>query len=307
MTRIRMRRVAWMMTLATVVFGLGFAGRIGVWKVLAPTQNDEISAAMPARSMTGAVLLHGGGRVPDEVRLRFIELAGGRSRARIVVVPSASGLFVDGPEADAYFLENWRRLGAASARILHTRDRDRANDPEFLKPLKEATGVWFSGGNQQRLCDTYVGTEFERQLHAVVQRGGVVGGTSAGAAIMSGLIILDGRTQAITGRGFDLVPGAVVDQHFLRRNRIGRLAQLLATHPDLIGLGVDESTALVVTGNEIRVIGDSYVVCCVPATTDRPPCTIVLKPGDRTDLAGLRQADPIVTSSTELDELLSGN
>ena len=108
---------------------------------------------------------------------------------------------------------------------------------------------------------------------ALLARGGVIGGTSAGAAIMSRMMIVSGRTEAKLGQGFDFLPGAVIDQHFLKRNRIKRLLGVVRSHPDLIGLGIDESTALVVDvrGKRLHVIGNSYVIACVPETSIATP------------------------------------
>ncbi len=177
---------------------------------------------------------------------------------------------------------------------------------EYVRPLREATGVWIGGGKQQFLTDAYLGTEVERQLKALLERGGVIGGTSAGAAVMTRVMINSGRTEAKLGQGFDFLPGAVVDQHFLKRNRLPRLLGVLRKHPDLIGLGIDEQTALVVDvrGKRIHVIGNSYVVACVPESSTSKagdpslvptpvpgPTTArleILKPGDEADLATLR-------------------
>jgi cyanophycinase len=124
---------------------------------------------------------------------------------------------------------------------------------------------------------------------------------------MTRVMIASGRNEPIEGRGFDFLPGAVVDQHFLKRNRIGRLTKLLARHPDLIGFGIDEETALVVgvQDQQISVVGDSYVVACVPASKDRPARFRVLKEGDQTDLADLWKPNPSVIPPIEIDEIAS--
>ena len=148
---------------------------------------------------------------------------------------------------------------------LHTRSRDEANDPEFCRPLADATGVWIGGGKQLALTNAYLGTEVERQLKALLDRGGVIGGTSAGAAVMTRVMIASGRTEAVLSRGFDLLPGAVIDQHFLKRNCARRLLGVVASHRDLIGFGIDEGTTLVISPRtgRLRVLGDSYVLACI--------------------------------------------
>jgi len=101
--------------------------------------------------------------------------------------------------------------------VLHTRSRDKANTTEFVAPLRHATAVWFEGGQQSRLAAAYVGTEVERELYAMSDRGGVIGGTSAGAAIMSRVMVEGGNPEPRMGTGLDLLPGTIVDQHFLVR------------------------------------------------------------------------------------------
>jgi cyanophycinase len=185
--------------------------------------------------------------------------------------------------------------------LLHTRSREEANAPEFLRPLEEATGVWLAGGNQSRLAASYVDTEVERALKDLLERGGVIGGTSAGAAIMTRIMITGGRSLATQGRGFDLLPGSVVDQHFLKRNRLGRLLGLLAEHPRLVGFGIDEGTALVFQGDRLSVLGDSYVVACMPASPEDETNRLeILKPGDQVLHSALQASARAGRSDTEL-------
>jgi cyanophycinase len=207
------------------------------------------------------LVICGGGGLPEPVRQTFIELAGG-PQAKIVVIPTASG-DADGPAAVlAEFLEPWTKPGGAAATLLHTRSRVKADEPGFARPLDEATGVWFSGGDQSRVTGVYLGTAVERALRSVLSRGGVIGGTSAGAALMSRVMITGGQDKATVGTGFGFLPGVVVDQHALRRNRVNRLLGVLAEHPDLVGVAVDEATALVVRQGRWQVVGTSYVVVC---------------------------------------------
>jgi cyanophycinase len=286
-----------------VLAGLGFVAWLGVDLVLlktAPAPSIRV-AALPRSG--GALVISGGGRLPEEVRDRFLELAGGQG-ARIILIPTARSTAYDetDPEQD---LEPWSSQGIASVQLLHTRSRSTANEPSFAAPLADATGVWIGGGSQSRLSEAYADTEVERQLKALLERGGVIGGSSAGAAIMTRVMIASGRIDPVEGRGFDFLPGAVVDQHFLKRNRIKRLTKLLERHPDLIGFGIDEETALVVEVRDqrISVVGDSYVVACLPASDGRPARFEILKEGDQTDLAALRKAEPSVIPSIDLREV----
>jgi cyanophycinase len=260
---------------------------------------DETPPSAPAPP-GGALVICGGGGLPESIRDRFITLAGG-PRAHIVVIPTAHRI-ADTPAVETV-LAPWKAKGVASVQYLHTRSRDTANDAGFVKPLTEATGVWFGGGLQTSLTRVYLGTEVERQLGALLERGGVIGGTSAGAAVMTRVMITRGRTTAEVDKGFDFLPGAVVDQHFLRRNRLGRLLSVLSDHPDLVGLGIDERTALVVNvqSRRMSVIGDSYVVACVPGPAGQPARLDVLKPGDEASFARLTgEAGPTLTIAPAL-------
>jgi cyanophycinase len=250
----------------------------------------SVSVSPPAEAqkpapavMPGALVICGGGRLPESARQEFVKLAGG-PKAKIVVIPTASGDADGPPTALAEFLEPWTRRGVASAVLLHTRSRARADESGFTRPLEEATGVWFSGGDQSRVTDAYLGTAVERALHGVLERGGVIGGTSAGAALMSRVMITGGQEKATVGTGFGFLPGTIVDQHALQRNRINRLLGVLADHSDLVGVAIDESTALVVHQGHWQVMGDSYVVLC-RSSGGQPPMRIdVYHNGDRGSL-----------------------
>jgi cyanophycinase len=235
----------------------------------------------------GALVIVGGGKTPDAVFSRFMKLAGG-DKAKLVIIPTASAA-ADKADPDKE-LASWKELKPASVVLLHTRDRKTANDPKFLEPLKDASGVWFGGGDQLRIADAYLGTGVEKELHALLKRGGVIGGTSAGAAIMSRLMIVGGTKEAKTAQGFDFLPGAVVDQHFLKRNRQERLFGLINKHPELVGFGIDEGTALIIQGRTLNVIGASTVTVCLAKSPQREARTIELKPGPSADLTALRRA-----------------
>ena len=214
----------------------------------------------------GSLVIAGGGRLPPEIRETFVGLAGGGD-ARLVIVPTASGR-ADDPDAADGVLDPWRELGPASLAILHTRDRDEADSEAFLRPLRQATGVWFGGGQQSRIADAYLGTGVERELHELLRRGGVIGGSSAGAAIQSRTMIAGGHPEPTLATGFDLLPGAIIDQHFLARKRLPRLQRAVARHPDRFGIGIDESTAVVVRGRDLRVIGKSSATLVLAEVPD---------------------------------------
>jgi cyanophycinase len=159
----------------------------------------------------------------------------------------------------------------------------------FVEPIRHATGVWITGGRQSQIAAAYSGTLVERELRAlVVERGGVVGGTSAGAACQSRVMIVRGRIHETPGLG--LIPGAIVDQHFLARGRKDRLFEALAQHPHLVGLGLDEGTALIVRDRTLTCLGDSTVTICLAAAGKHEATEVTLKSGETSDLTMLRRA-----------------
>lgn len=238
------------------------------------------------RKAKGSLLLAGGGNMPESVRNRFVELAGGKS-AHLVIIPTASPK-ADRPEPLPSFLM-WTSTGVATVDVLHTRNRTKADDPDFLKPLKTATGVWVSGGDQSRLTEAYHSTAVEKELLQVLERGGVIGGTSAGASVMSELMITGGTTEATLSDGFGLVPGMVVDQHFANRKRFGRLLGVLAKHPDHVGLGIDEDTAVEFHADKLMVLGNANAWLYMPGTAQEQPSLQRLKAGDTVDVLKLTE------------------
>ena len=235
----------------------------------------------------GSLLICGGGKLSEELTKLFVQTAGGQW-ARIVVIPTASDGVTD--EQIELLSEVWKTQGAMTVSVLHTTDRKQADSKEFIKPLTEATGVWFGGGSQLRIADAYLGTAVEQALGDVLKRGGIIGGTSAGAAIMSRVMIARGNPEAEVRTGFDLLPGTVIDQHFLARNRKPRLLGVLKERNGLVGVGIDEGAALLVTGRRMRVVGESTVTILLAASKTRPVREILLKSGEFADLTALRRA-----------------
>jgi len=244
-------------------------------------EKSDSCAARTSREKDGSLVICGGGNLPMKIFGRFLELAG-KHEAHVVVIPTAN-IRADAPNAEGLFLAGWRKAKLASLVMLHTRDREQANKPEFVAPLKRATAVWFNGGVQSRIAKAYVGTAVERELHALLKRGGVIGGTSAGAAVQSRLMIAGGNPVAVIGKGFDLLPGAVIDQHFLRLKRKPRLVGVVQKHPHLIGFGIDEQTALIVEGRRMEVVGNSTVTVCTWDVDTQQVKESTLKPGEIAD------------------------
>lgn len=215
----------------------------------------------------GAGALFAIGGAEDKLKKRtvlqeFVEAAGG-SKARIVVVPTASAL---GPDVTDVYRALFAALGAESVVGVRPENREDADDPAFISPLNDATGIFMTGGNQLKLAGVVTGTAFGRAVTAAHARGAAVGGTSAGASILAEHMIAFGRSGATPRQrmsqlsgGLGLVQGAIVDQHFAQRNRYGRLLSLVAQSPGLLGIGVDEDTAAVVRGTHLEVVGRGAV------------------------------------------------
>ena len=243
----------------------------------------------------GALVLAGGGTLGGEIITRFLDLAGG-PHASIVVIPTAGSRTAYGSSWKG--LDLFRDLGATHLTVLHTRDRAEADTPAFVAPLRAAQGVWFPGGRQWRLVDAYLGTRIHRELRALLARGGVVGGTSAGATILGSYLVRgarEGNHIVIAPgyeQGFGLLRGAAVDQHLLVRNRQNDLVQVIRLHPHLLGIGIDEGTAAVVQGDRLEVIGRSRVAVyardLVSHVDGRP--YVFLDPGDARDLGVFKRA-----------------
>jgi cyanophycinase len=248
-------------------------GCVVLWATLA------VGPLAAAEKVSGTIMLHGGGSIQTVVREKFLELAGG-DRARIVVIPTADP---DTP-LDPIRLEAWRNRNVQSVELLHAASREESEPESFAAPLRNATGVWISGGWQTRLASTYLRTPVEKELAALLQRGGVICGTSAGAAVLSRVMLV--RTDV--REGFDLMPNAVVDQHFLKRNRQERLWNVLAQHPDRIGIGIDEDTAAVVQGDRLTVIGESTVSLFLSPHGSQPRHEQLVQPGETVDLQPMR-------------------
>lgn len=239
----------------------------------------------PAR---GSLVIVGGGRVGDEIYDRFIDLAGGVD-APIVVIPTAGE---NDEEYNEFYggLTGFRRAGAGKLTVLHTRDRNEANSEAFARTIREARGVWFEGGRQWRLADSYLNTRVHEELTALLARGGVIGGSSAGATIL-GDYLVRGDTRDNTTmmgdhtQGFAFLKGVGIDQHVLKRNRQFDMIEVIEAMPELLGIAIDESTAIVVQGDRFQVLGASYaLIYDSRRMLDSGGQFYFLAPGDRYDL-----------------------
>jgi len=228
--------------------------------VLAQSNNIGLSKGPE----NGTLVIIGGGRLDSTIYNRVIELAGG-SDAKFVFIPTAGGdSYLNSERFEEQAIKEFRTDGFKNVTILHTRDREKANLEEFVKPLKEANGVWFGGGRQWRLVDAYQNTLVQKELENLLTRGGVIAGTSAGATIQGSFLARgDTKTNTIMVgdhlEGFGFISNIAIDQHILPRNRHFDMFKILKEYPELLGIGIDESTALVVQGDKFEVIGKSFV------------------------------------------------
>jgi cyanophycinase len=201
----------------------------------------------------GRLLAIGGAAGPG-LLARFAELAG----RHILVVATASA---EPDDLETRYVEAFDRLGAGSVRPLRLSTRAAANDPAVAAELNAATGVFFTGGDQERITATLGGTLADSELQRLVaNRALVLGGTSAGAAMMSGTMIVGGDGAAVqTGPGLEFLPGVLIDMHFAERGRLHRLLAAVARYPHELGLGIDEDTAILVDGDRFEVLGSGSV------------------------------------------------
>ena len=228
----------------------------------------------------GTLVVAGGGQLGPEILDRFIAAAGGKD-APVVIIPTA-GEDNAPMTAEASALS---KAGMTHLTALHTRDRAVADSEAFVAPLQQARGVWFVGGRQWRLADSYLGTRTEREIRAVLDRGGVIGGTSAGATIQGSYLVrgaVEGNQLMMSPgheQGFGYLRNVAVDQHLITRHREKDMLAVIAAYPHLLGIGIDEATAIVVRGDQFEVVGSSKV-----AVYDNPNAFYFLNAGDRFDL-----------------------
>ena len=254
----------------------------------------------------GSLVVVGGGRLSVGIIERFLQQAGGAD-VPIVVIPTAGG----GEAYDQYWpgLRPFKAAGATDLTVLHTTDRAVADSDAFVQPIREARGVWFSGGRQWRLADAYLDTRVHTELWALLDRGGVIGGSSAGATIQGSYLARgDTRTNTIMMgdhvEGLSFIRDVAIDQHLLRRNRQFDLLEVIEAHPELLGIGLDENTAIVVEGDEFEVIGASYVVIYdAERRLDSGGQFYFLAPGDRFDLK-TREATRLRASEAPIDRVV---
>ncbi|MCC6617956.1 MAG: cyanophycinase [Chloroflexi bacterium] len=254
----------------------------------------------PGQPRTGHLLIIGGAE--DKLRqrqilARFVSLAGGAD-ARVVVISTASSL---GDEATDLYVSLFRGMGITDARGMRPLVRDDANDRRLVAQLEDATAIFMTGGNQLRLSSVIGGTLLGRAIIDRHRHGAVVAGTSAGASAIASHMVAFGTSGATPKQrmtqmsaGLGLLPGVLIDQHFEQRNRFGRLLALIAQSPALLGMGIDEDTAALVSPKGIlEVLGKGSVTILDPARI-------------QTDAYEVKRHRPIMVSGVVLHSLPSG-
>ena len=243
---------------------------------------------------------------------RFIELGGGGEDGRFIIVPTAGGNYGGDGDVRDYnedqVLRGWRARGVQNVSMLHTHDPAVADTEAFVADLKQATAVWFNGGRQWNIVDSYAGTRTYDEFHKVLERGGVVGGSSAGATILgeylvrgdtrgSGIVMTDEENHQL---GFEFIRKVAIDQHINTRNRWDHIIPLIEQQPHLLGIGLSEDTAIIVTGDKFEVMGD-WMVAVHDNTRAYQPWEkpyFVLAPGDMYDMRARRIVVPVQVSGT---------
>jgi len=212
----------------------------------------------------GTLVIVGGGGMPDGLMDRIIELAGGPDSAKMVYVPCVEEASISPIQRT---VSSWKKGGVRQADFIHTKDRTKANaDEQFLKPLTDATGLWFGGGRQWNFSDSYYGTKAHQMMKDVLKRGGVIAGSSAGASIQAEYLAratpienFDIMAAGYERGGLGFIVGVAIDQHFSQRGRQKDMAKLVDCYPQLLGIGLDEATAIIVQKSTAEIVGRGKV------------------------------------------------
>jgi cyanophycinase len=246
----------WLRSFASVVLLLG--------PLVAARSADEAPEYGPAK---GTLIIVGGGSTKDTgITEYFLRRAGGKD-AKLVVVPTAAGNRNNDGSLRRYDAEktlaSWKELGVKKVTMLHTHDRAVADREDFAAPLADATAIWFNGGRQWNLVDSYLDTRTYRAFQQVLERGGVIAGSSAGATIQGDYLVrgaIAGPDIVMTPekeheRGFAFLRRSAIDQHINTRDRWDDLIPVIKKYPRLLGIGLSEGTAIVVKGDRFEVMG----------------------------------------------------
>ncbi len=256
---------------------------------------------------SGTLVIAGGGSMNGTgIIERFIELGGGAEAGRFIIVPTAGGNYDRAGELRVYeadrVLGSWRERGLKNVSMLQTHDPKIANTEEFISELRQATAVWFNGGRQWNIVDSYAGTRTYDEFHKLLERGGVIGGSSAGATIQGRYLVrgdTEGSRIVMTEEknhqlGFEFLRKSAIDQHINTRNRWDDIIPLIEQQPNLLGIGLSEGTAIIVTGDTFEVMG-KWMLAVHDNTRAYQPWEkpyFVLSPGDIYDMKARRVVAP---------------
>ena len=211
----------------------------------------------------GTLILIGGGAIPSEAMEIFIKNMGGKDKPLIVVPTSAPHESINLDREESI----WQSRGFMNVKVLHTIDPEIANTPEFVAPIKEATAIWFGGGRQWRCIDAYKNTLAEQEFHKLLERGGVIMGNSAGASVQGSFLARGGEASNIPiiapekehQVGFGFLKNMAVDQHADARNRWMEMQEIIAKHPEILGISIAENTAVIIQQNHLEVFGNGKI------------------------------------------------
>jgi cyanophycinase len=248
--------------------------------------------AAPPETPKGRLVVVGGGSDRGGIGKHMIQLAGGPDVPMLLMPQSSSSA-----NAAESSLKHWSEQGAKNLTVA-----DADDIPKTLELIKKAQIIWIGGGDQNRFMKAFAGTDVPQAIRDRYRQGATVGGTSAGAAVMSEVMITgDAQLNAVKGgatktaQGLGLWPHVIVDQHFVARQRFNRLLSAVLDRPELVGVGIDEGTAAIVTGSKFEVFGVGQIVVVdarqakAMAKTDELSAGVgvrlhVLKPGMTFDL-----------------------
>mgnify|MGYP005850674099 CR=1 FL=1 len=255
---------------------------------------------MGTESTRGSLVIIGGAedKEGDCLVLREFVRAAGGVNAKIAVMTAATGYPVEVGET---YINVFGRLGAESVEAVHTGHRDDSEKESSIRIVQEATGIFFTGGDQSRIVEFIQGTTLDKVIHQRHEQGAVIGGTSAGAAMMPDQMIVGGASvsnpsvdSVSMGPGMGFLPGIVIDQHFAQRGRLGRLLAALVLQPAVLGLGIDEDTGIIVKGDEFEVVGQGAITVVDETSTTH------------NNLEGLLKDEPIALCGVKLHILPHG-
>ena len=243
---------------------------------------NVIAQENPFYNKKGKLIIIGGGAIPDSLFSFFANYCGGKDQP-VVYIPTAT--------TDEAYIQNGEHLlkftsrGFNNLSTIHTRNKKEADDPKNIALLRNAKGLYFGGGDQQLIADAYAGTKLYDEMIALLDRGGVIMGTSAGATIMGSLMVGGDARNDISKKytlnpAFSFMTNTALDQHVLARNRQFDLIPVIEHYPGTLGIGIDESTAIIVEAGQFRVWGNSYVMLYDPMdwTEQKKKWGLVLKP-----------------------------